>query len=753
MLLKSLKKKHINTLLKSRGNNSFTRLKNETKNKQNMKKSLFNIALAVLLMVPFVTFSQNELSLEEAVMGRWGKLAPERLSNLKWIPNTSAYTYTEKDDESQTLVMVDASNFTKEEIISTKELAGQLKIKKAMNRLPNFNWMSENEAYFVYSGVVYTFSRKSKKAEKYHALPKGAANHTFRPNSPDVAFTRENNLFVLIKGEELAITSHTDPNIVSGQTVSRVEFGIETGIIWSESGDALAFYEKDETNVTDYPLVDYHTRPATLRNTKYPMAGMGSEEVKIGTYSIKGKNVVYLNSNNAKESYLTSLSWDPNEKYVYVASMNRGQDTVTLSQYDVKTGNKTKDFLTETNENYVHPTHGLHFVNKSEFLWQSENEDYNQFYVYNTESNVNWKINTEGIIVRSYIGHDDESSKVWFLGNQVDNIDLHLYEVKISGDGNEKPRMLTTGNGYHSWASISPNSKFALVRGSSELVPNSYDLIEIEKGSISNLMTAENPLKDYKIGETRLGTISTSDNGTLLHTRTIFPYDFDENKKYPVLVYVYNGPGVQLIHSNWLASAPLWMHHFANKGYIVYTIDGRGSTNRGIKFEQATFRNLGQVEMKDQLEGIAELKKAPFIDGDRIAVHGWSYGGFMTTSLLTSYPGAFKVGVAGGPVMDWSYYEVMYTERYMDTPETNKEGYELTSNLKRAKNLEDPLLIIHGTVDPTVVKQHSDLFLKECIKNGIQVDYFEYPGHEHNVYGKDRIHLMRKILDYIEMHL
>ena len=718
-----------------------------------MKKSFFIVAMGLLLASPNITNAQQDLTLKDAVIGRWTNLAPERLSNLNWIPNTNSYTYAEKGENGQSLVMVDASTFEKEEITNTQELVAQLMIKKAMNRLPNFKWLSQNEAYFKYSGVLYSFNVKSKKATKLTAVPKDGSNFSYRPGSADFAFTRGNNLFVNIDGEEMAITNHTDPNIIAGQTVSRVEFGIETGIIWSEKGNALAFYEKNETHVTNYPLVDYSTRPAKVQNTKYPMAGMSSEEVKIGVYSLKGKKVVYLNSNNAKESYLTSLSWDPSEKFVYAASLNRGQDSLVLNQYDAKTGDQTIEILRETDTEYVHPTHGLHFVGKGEFLWQTELGGLNQFYVYNVEGKTHWKVETPNVIVRSFLGHDASTRKVWFLGNDKDKIDQHLYVASLDQNGTAEFKQITKGDAYHSSAKLTDDHKFAIVRSSSLMTPNSYDLVELGNGSISNLLTAENPLKDYKVGETKLETLTANDGKTILHTRMILPYDFDETKKYPVLIYVYNGPGVQLLHSSWMASASLWMHYFANKGYIVYTLDGRGSTNRGIEFEQSTFRNLGQLEMEDQMTGVDHLRSLPYVDGARIGVHGWSYGGFMTTSLLTSYPGQFKVGVAGGPVMDWSYYEVMYTERYMDTPETNKEGYTLTSNIKRAKELKDPLLIIHGTSDPTVVKQHSDLFLKECIENGVQVDYFEYPGHGHNVRGKDRVHLMQKVLDYIEKNL
>ncbi|UTW66113.1 DPP IV N-terminal domain-containing protein [bacterium SCSIO 12643] len=718
-----------------------------------MKKFLLQFTLALFVLAPLFSIAQKELTLEEAVMGRRRNLAPERLSNINWIPNTNSYTYVEKNEGTQTLVMVDASSFSKTEIITKNKLSAQLLVKKAMTRIPTFHWLNKSEAYFVYTGMVFSFNTKTKEATKLYAVPKGAANIEFRPNSADMSYTKDNNLFAIIDGEEVQITNHTDPNIVAGQTVSRVEFGIVQGVIWSTSGKSLAFYEKDESKVTDYPLVDYTSRPAQLKNTKYPMAGMASEEVKIGIFNVGKKGVTYLKSENNIEDYLTSLSWGPNDKYIYAANLSRNQKELHLKQYNAQNGDFVKEILSEKNEKYVHPMHPMYFIGKEDFLWMSEKSGLNQFYFYNIGGNTNWHINTDDILVRSYVGYNEKSRKLWFMGNHKDKIDQHLFEVAITDGGNSEPIQITKGDAYHSYVWFNSNTKYAITKSSSLTIPTSYDLVELDNHSVSNLMTAENPLKDYKIGATRMGTIKADDGQTILHTRTIYPYDFDESKKYPVLIYVYNGPGVQLLHSSWLGSAPLWMHHFANKGYIVFTVDGRGSTNRGIEFEQATFRNLGQVEMKDQLAGLDYLKSLSYIDAKRVAVHGWSYGGFMTTSLLTSHPGLFKVGAAGGPVMDWKYYEVMYTERYMDTPEDNAEGYKLTSNLERAKDLKDKLLIIHGTVDPTVVKQHSDLFLKECIKHGVQVDYFEYPGHEHNVYGKDRVHLMQKILDYIEAYI
>jgi len=233
----------------------------------------------------------------------------------------------------------------------------------------------------------------------------------------------------------------------------------------------------------------------------------------------------------------------------------------------------------------------------------------------------------------------------------------------------------------------------------------------------------------------------------------IKPSHFDSKKKYPVLIYTYNGPHVQLVSNSFLGGASLWMLEAAERGYLVWTVDGHGSDDRGRDFEQAIHRHLGELEVEDQMRGVDYLKGLPYVDGDRIAVHGWSFGGHMTTAMLTRHPGAFKVGVAGGPVMDWSMYEVMYTERYMDTPAENPVGYAATTLPTLAKELQDDLLIITGGKDDTVLLEHSYSFLKACVDNGIPVDFFNYPGHGHNVRGKDRLHLMNKVLDYIDTRI
>ena len=275
---------------------------------------------------------------------------------------------------------------------------------------------------------------------------------------------------------------------------------------------------------------------------------------------------------------------------------------------------------------------------------------------------------------------------------------------------------------------------------------------------IKILIDSPNPLAEYDRPTIRPVTLFVKPNAenkqtTLLRGNLILPTHFDSTKKYPVIVYLYNGPHVQLVKNAFPASGNLWYEYLAQHGYIVWVMDGRGSSNRGLKFEQATFRHLGTVEMEDQLRGVEFLKSLSFVDTTRMGVHGWSFGGFMTTSLMLKHPGVFKVGVAGGPVMDWRMYEIMYGERYMDTPEENPEGYKEAALFDKAKNLKGKLLLIHGTQDATVVWQHSVKFLKASVDQGVQVDYFVYPGYEHNVRGKDRVHLMQKVTDYFDQYL
>jgi dipeptidyl-peptidase-4 len=313
---------------------------------------------------------------------------------------------------------------------------------------------------------------------------------------------------------------------------------------------------------------------------------------------------------------------------------------------------------------------------------------------------------------------------------------------------------LTTISGAHN-ASVSSDGLLVLDQYSNATTPNEISILNIKtKMATTTLVKADNPFTGkIDLPRIEMVTLTAADGTTPLNGRLIYPANFDATKKYPVTVYVYGGSHAQLITNKWLSGAGYFDMYMAQQGYVVFTLDNRGSDARGKKFCDVTHRNLGVNEMADQMKGVDFLKSKSFVDTNKIGVFGWSFGGFMTTSLLTSQPDTFKVGVAGGPVIDWKYYEIMYGERYMDTPQDNPEGYAKTSLLDKVKNLKGRLLVIHGAQDPVVVQQHSMNFIEASIKAGKQVDYFLYPNHEHNVGGKDRIHMYAKIADYFDVHL
>jgi dipeptidyl-peptidase-4 len=377
------------------------------------------------------------------------------------------------------------------------------------------------------------------------------------------------------------------------------------------------------------------------------------------------------------------------------------------------------------------------------FIWKSRNEGWKQLSLYDASGTRILKLTKGEWEVTDFDDFDNSGTNIYFTSTQESPLERHYY--KLSLDSYEITK-ITSESGTH-LVLKNPNGKYFLDAYSSTSIPNRVDLLNKDGELIRTVYEAPNPLEGYNVGSTEIVKLK-SNVGYELYGRLIRPPGFDETKKYPVLVYVYGGPHVQLVTNRWLAGANLWLNYMAQQGFVVFTIDNRGSGNRGLEFEQTTFRRLGTIEVEDQLTGVEYLKSLPFVDADRIGVYGWSYGGFMATSLMTRAPGVYKVGVGGGAVIDWQYYEVMYTERYMDTPQDNPEGYEESSLLNYAENLTGKLLLVHGTSDPTVVWQHTLLFAQKVTSLGIDMDYYPYIGHKHGVRGKDKFHLYQKITNY-----
>ena len=580
----------------------------------------------------------------------------------------------------------------------------------------------------------------------------GQKANDWNPVSKATAFIEDDQLFVVDgKGGKHQLTTDGSREIVYGQSVHRNEFGIDKGTFWSPDGMRLAFYRMDQSMVTDYPQVDIDPRSATHEPDKYPMAGMTSHQVTVGVYDLNTQKTTYLKAGDPTDRYFTNIAWSPDAKTIYMFELNRDQNDCRLVSYDAMTGEKKAELYRETSDKYVEPLHPIQFLPWDDdlFILQSQKDGYNHLYLYNKEGKLQRQLTKGNFVIQEVLGFNEKQKSVLVAANKYHPLHRWLYNVNIK-DG--KMTELVSADGVHH-GKLSSSGTYLVDRWSNPTTPRNIDLVEVKTAKATRLMTAEDPWKDYEQPIFECGTIKAADGITDLYYRMVKPYNFDATKKYPTVVYVYGGPHAHNVEAAWHWYSRSWETYMAQKGYVLFILDNRGSEYRGRDFEQATFRQLGQIEMQDQMKGVEYLRSLPYVDMDRLGVHGWSFGGFMTISLMTNYPDVFKVGVAGGPVIDWKWYEVMYGERYMDTPETNPEGYEKSSLLSKAKNLKGKLQIITGYNDNTVVPQHCLSFLKACIEAGTQPDFFVYPGEAHNMRGHASVHLHERITQYFEDYL
>ncbi len=618
-----------------------------------------------------------------------------------------------------------------------------------------FYWQGDSLLQINGDSVFYVEKPFSSRRKEYlfnRSVDKERANQLFNSessNMPFTAFNKDNNLFIKDKnGNEIAISDEKDKGIVFGKAVHRDEFGIDRGVFWSPDGEKLAFYRMDETMVTDYPIVDISTRIAIDKSIKYPMAGERSHEVTIGVYDTDTKETIYLKTGKPKDRFFTNIAWSLDGKYIYVAELNREQNHLKLNRYNALSGDLDKTLFEETHPKYVEPQNPILFVknNENQFIRQSRRDGYNHLYLYDTSGKMIKQLTKGDWEVTDVIGFDKKGKTLYFASTNPSPMDRHIYSVDIKSGKMERH---TFASGMHSGI-LSASGQYIIDRYSAHDNPGKTELIDTRNGKIVALASTQNPFEGYNIPTIKAGSIKAADNQTDLYYRMIKPANFDSCKKHPVAIYVYGGPHSQMVQNSWQYGLRGWELYMAQKGYIVFVMDNRGTSYRGADFENVIHRQAGVEEAKDQMRGVEFLKSLPYVDADRMGIHGWSFGGFLTITMLLNYPDVFKVGVAGGPVIDWKYYEVMYGERYMDTPQENPDGYKETSLLNKADRLKSRLLIIHGDEDPVVVMQHSLQFLKACIGAGTHPDFFIYPGHEHNMTGIDRVHLHEHITRYFD---
>ena len=724
-----------------------------------MKKSSTPLAawlvLIAMLTVPTMAMAQKEFTLEDLNFGgtNYRNMIPENLYTTWW---GDRLMYQEAEDGGE-LSLKDGSRrqlFTLEEVNSQ---LSQCHIDTTFHTAYDAEYPYPGQPLVLLRNPKWQvlFNFETKKIE--HSLSIDEAHAIdWSPASRAMAYVKGQQLYVrTADGQEKQLTDDGSRDIVYGQSVHRDEFGIEKGTFWSPDGQRLAFYRMDQSMVTDYPQVDIDARIARHEPDKYPMAGETSHQVTVGVYDLKTGTTRYLQAGDPVDRYFTNIAWSPDAETVYMFELNRDQNDCRLVAYDAASGQKKAEIYREVHPKYVEPLHPICFLpwDNSKFILQSQKDGYNHLYLYDTQGKELRQITKGKYVVMDVLGFNKKQKTVIIQSNEKSPIQSNLYAVSIA-NGHSTP--LDNGHGYH-YGELSASGTYVVDRYSEPDVPRNINVTPTSgahpAAAAKRILTAGDPWADYAIPSYECGTIKAADGTTDLYYRMVKPADFDSTKKYPTVVYVYGGPHAHNVDARWHYGSRSWETYMAQKGYLLFILDNRGSENRGRDFEQVTFRQLGQVEMEDQMCGVDFLKSLPFVDADRMGVHGWSFGGFMTITLMVNHPEVFKVGVAGGPVIDWKWYEVMYGERYMDTPQDNPEGYAKTSLIGKAKDLKGKLQIITGYNDPTVVPQHCLSFLAACIEEGTQPDFFVYPGEPHNMRGHQSVHLHERITQYFEDYL
>jgi dipeptidyl-peptidase-4 len=711
-----------------------------------LQKTLFSF---LFLLLGAGLFAQTKISMSDAFLKR-GALSPASLRQLQWIPGTAQFTHV----TGNRIVRVHAPDLATDTLdLLPKINEGMSKLGATpLENLPALQWTGANQCWFRTEKEIFTWSEaEGLKRPNWH--PADAENVDMHDKTFFVAYTLGNDLWVNIGGKELGVGKSEGAGIVYGKSVHRDEFGIFKGTFWSASGRYLAFYRMDESMVTEYPVYVLDSMPAVARQVRYPFAGAKSHHVTIGIFDTQTARTIYLKTGEPAEQYLTNIAWTPDDKYVLVAVLNREQNHLRFNQYDAATGQLVKTVFEEKSDRWVEPEKPAVFVpgSNEQFLWQSERDGFNHLYLCHLNQKTIRQISKGAMPVTQFYGFDARGENCFYQVADESGMNRYVFAANL------KSGVLTRLNdeeGTHN-ALVSSTGEWVLDGFSNAVTPRLIYLSRwADPAKREIIYGAKNPLEGYALALTRTLTLP-SKGGMPLNARLLLPPDFDAKKQYPVIVYVYGGPHAQLVANTWLAGADLWMHHMAQEGYIVFTVDGRGSAHRGFAFESALHRRIGDVEIEDQLAGIEYLKAQTYVDPARIGVFGWSYGGFMTTSLLTrpESKDVFKCGVAGGPVIDWKMYEIMYTERYMDSPQENSEGYAKNSLFQYIDNLKGRLLMIHGSSDDVVLWQHSLRYIRECVRRGKQIDYFVYPEHLHNVTGRDRVHLFEKIEQFFKENL
>ena len=704
--------------------------------------------------------AQQKITIDEIYNGTFRAKGMDELKSMK---NVNQYTVLNFDNQtrSQQIELYDFATLKKvATVIDTKSFS-ELK-----DGIDSYSFSNDEKQLLIANNLTqiyrhsftadyYLFNLNTQKISK---ILNQVQEPTFSPDGTKIAYSRANNLFLydIASKSETQITNDGQKNaVINGITdwVYEEEFAFVRAFDWSADGKHLAFIRFDESLVPNFSM-DLYQKDLypTAQTFKYPKAGEKNAAVSLHIYSLNTKVSKQINIGKYDNFYIARLKWTNDPNLVSIQVLNRHQDNLDLLFIDAVSGNASV-VLNEKDKAYVDVTDNLTFLKDNSFIWTSEKDGYNHIYLYDKKGKLKNQVTQGNWEVTSYYGFDEKTKTVFYQSVEKGSILRDVY--KISLDGKKKVR-LSSQTGTNA-ATFSPDFSLFINSFSSVTVPTFYTLNSAIDGKqvqeIVNNNTLLDKLKKYDL-PAKVFFELTTEKGHKLNAWMIKPKDFDETKKYPVFMNQYSGPGSQQVSSQWFSTNDYWFMMLAQQGYVVVCVDGRGTGFKGAEFKKCTQKELGKFEVEDQIDAAKVIGNYAYVDKSRIGIFGWSYGGFMSSNCLFKGADVFKMAIAVAPVTNWRFYDSIYTERYMTTPQENASGYDENSPINHVSKLKGNFLLIHGTADDNVHVQNTMQMVEALVQANKQFDWAIYPDKNHGIYGgKTRVQLYTKMTNFIKEKL
>jgi dipeptidyl-peptidase-4 len=708
----------------------------------------------------FTVFGQQKITVEEIFNGAFRAKTMDKLQSLK---NTNQYTVLNLDYQSGSM-QIDLYDFA-----TLKKTATLIDTKnhKELPKINSYSFDSSEKMILLacnsnkifrhsFTADYYLYDIATKQLTKLFDFQ--VQEPTFSPDGKKIAYAKENNLYVydLASKKSTPITSDGKRNsIINGITdwVYEEEFAFVKAFDWSKDSKKVAYIRFDETKVPEFSMSMFHKELyPTIQTFKYPKAGEKNSVVSLHIYDVNTTGTKEVNLGNYSDFYIARMQWTNDANVLSAQVLNRHQDNLDLLFIDGNSGT-TKVVLNEKDKAYVDVTDNLTFLKDNSFIWTSEKDGFNHIYLYDKTGKLKNQVTKGKWEVTSYYGFDEKNKTVFYQSTENGSINRDVYRINLAG----KNKLRLSQNTGTNVATFSPNFQYYINTFSSASLPTIYSLNEAKSGKqiqvIENNEALASKVKGYNLPSKEFFVLKT-DKGNELNAWMIKPKDFDPTKKYPVFMFQYSGPGSQQVVNQWGSSNEYWFMMLTQQGYIVACVDGRGTGYKGADFKKCTQKELGKYEVEDQIDAAKVIGNYTFVDKSRIGIFGWSYGGFMASNCILKGNDVFKMAIAVAPVTNWRFYDSVYTERYMQTPQENPSGYDENSPINHVDKLKGKFLLIHGSGDDNVHVQNSMQMMEALIQANKQFDSQIYPDKDHGISGgKTRIQLYTKMTNFIKENL